>query len=153
MQCASCKWCPKTGITNGKNRSHVPATFMGMATAAGKSHGIMPPLLLTAIWISSSTHTFFLLLLSNYPYIWGALAVVLSTIRLGFLLLTLNDISAWLDTFGSKAKSKKFFSVAQLRPFWDDQKKVQGFLDELENCKSTASLVLSPAIRYVHELA
>ena len=73
--------------------------------------------------------------------------------QLQLLRATLSNISTWLDTLESKSKSKKLLSVAQLRPSRDDQKKVQGFLDELESCKSTASLVLSPVIRYVHELA
>ena len=40
--------------------------------------------------------------------------------QLQVLWLTLNDISAWLDTLGSRSKSKKLFSLAQLRPFRDD---------------------------------
>ena len=66
---------------------------------------------------------------------------------------TLNDISAWLGVLGSKSNSKKLFSITQLRSSQDDQKKVSGFLVELESCKSSAGLVLSLAIRYVYELA
>ena len=67
--------------------------------------------------------------------------------QLQFLQATLNDISAWLDALGSKSKLKKLW------PPRDDQRKVDGFLVELESCKSTATLVLSLAIRYEHEPA
>ena len=66
---------------------------------------------------------------------------------------TLNDISAWLGVLGSKSNSKKLFSITQLRSSQDNQKKVSGFLVELESCKSSAGLVLSLAIRYEYEPA
>ena len=65
--------------------------------------------------------------------------------ELQVLHTTLNDISAWLDALGSKSKLKKLWSPQ------DDQRKVNGFLVELESCKLTASLVLSLAMRYEHE--
>ena len=67
--------------------------------------------------------------------------------QLQVLQMILNDISAWLDGLGSKSKLKKLW------PPRDDQRKVDGFLVELESCKSTATLVLSLAIRYEHEPA
>ena len=71
--------------------------------------------------------------------------------ELQVLHTTLNDISAWLGVLGSKSNSKKLFSITQLRSFQDDQKKVDGFLIELESCKLTANLVLSLAMRYEYE--
>ena len=62
--------------------------------------------------------------------------------QLQLLKETLKSISAWLGALESESKSKKLFSTLRA---WsrDDLKKVNGFLDQIERCKSTASLVLS----------
>ena len=72
--------------------------------------------------------------------------------QLQVLQKTLDSISAWLDDLKSKSKSKKLLSMLQLRSP-DDLRKASEFLVELERCKSTASLVLSVAIRYENESA
>ena len=71
--------------------------------------------------------------------------------QLKVLQATLNNISAWLEALGSKSKPKKPFSMGQLLSSQGSQKKVEGFLVELERYKLTAGLVLSQAIRYAHE--
>ena len=67
--------------------------------------------------------------------------------KLQVLQEILKSISAWLDALESKSKFTALPSMLRVRS-QDDQKKVNGFLDQLERCKSTASLVLSVAIRY-----
>ena len=67
--------------------------------------------------------------------------------QLQVLQETLKNITAWLDALGSKSKFTTLLSILRVRS-QDDLKKVNGFLGQLERCKSTANLVLSMAIRY-----
>ena len=71
--------------------------------------------------------------------------------QLQVLQTTLDDISTWLDASRLQSKSKLKRILVPINSSQDDQKKVDGFLVELESCKLTANLVLSLAMRYEYE--
>ena len=71
--------------------------------------------------------------------------------QLQVLQTTLDDISTWLDASRLQSKSKLKRLLVPIGSSQDDQKKVDGFLVELESCKLTANLVLSLAMRYEYE--
>ena len=67
--------------------------------------------------------------------------------QLQVLQMALDGISTWLDTLQLQSKSKLKRLLVPNGSSQDDQKKVDGFLVELESCKLTANLVLSLVMR------